>query len=708
MNDEIKEKPVILPPFKHMIMTIGELPSSYVETMTYYEMLVWFTNYLGTTVIPAINQNGEAVIELQELFVNLQDYVNDYFNNLDVQNEIDNKLDEMSIDGSLTNLIKNYIDPIQEEFENHINGEFDEYKTDVNNHIATMNTKINNITSGTPIPVSSTSDMVDTTRIYLNTTDGYWYYYNGTAWTQGELYQSMGINPSSVTYDSLTENLKGSLDLMFKDDTVYDDYQSGYLNSLGQVTASPNNTQFYLEVDLSGNEIFYYKGRYDTVYMTTTQNVYFIFDENDEILYKQPVTEALTGNDYEEVIICPPLARKIVFNITLGRTSPNVPKYVLTKLSGFIQKEKISYDQLDNVLKTLYKPKYEVQENTLFLQNAYFDYALNPNTYAGWNIYEYNVTPYSLIEIEGLNSLYSNPTLVFTTKDVSFTKEFNLEELEIQESMVNVQGDGTTKHYTVPPYCTKIYCVVAQNNTNFKFKVADSFVVDVENTDIDISSLIQNPLDGKVICFLGDSITAASTSGVKGYVAMIQENNPNSYCYNYAHDGNTIGKRDDSIYTVQRSLPTILSEHPDADYIIIQGGINDIWQSTYIPKGSMSSSYNESTFDRYTFAGGLEYIINYFITNFPNVKLAYITTHKVNYLDAEEEYMNLAKEICAKWAVPVIDVFNEGNLNLRVPYEIQNYSIHTQSLPNGDGTHPNLDGYKLVTPLIENGIKYKL
>ena len=112
MYDEIKEKTVILPPFKHFIMSVGEIPSSYLETMTYYEMLVWFTNYLGKTVIPAINENGEAVTELQNLFVELQTYVNNYFDNLDVQEEIDHKLDEMVEDGTFQTLVNTYAQPI--------------------------------------------------------------------------------------------------------------------------------------------------------------------------------------------------------------------------------------------------------------------------------------------------------------------------------------------------------------------------------------------------------------------------------------------------------------------------------------------------------------------------------------------------------------------------------------------------------------------
>lgn len=109
MNDEIKKEVITLPPFKRFCMTIGELPSSYVETMTYYEMVLWFTKYLGETIIPTVNNNAEAVTELQNLFVELQTYVNNYFDNLDVQEEINNKLDEMVEEGTLQEIIADYL-----------------------------------------------------------------------------------------------------------------------------------------------------------------------------------------------------------------------------------------------------------------------------------------------------------------------------------------------------------------------------------------------------------------------------------------------------------------------------------------------------------------------------------------------------------------------------------------------------------------------
>ncbi|MBO7731325.1 MAG: hypothetical protein J6S67_02180 [Methanobrevibacter sp.] len=96
-------------PFKKLVMTIGELPTSFVESMTYYELLAWFTNYLQTVIIPTVNNNAEAVEELQGLFTELKTFVDTYFENLDVQEEINNKLDEMVEDGTLQEIITAYI-----------------------------------------------------------------------------------------------------------------------------------------------------------------------------------------------------------------------------------------------------------------------------------------------------------------------------------------------------------------------------------------------------------------------------------------------------------------------------------------------------------------------------------------------------------------------------------------------------------------------
>ena len=109
MNEKIDVNVKTLSPFTKILMTIGELPTSYLMSMTYYEQLIWFTKYLQEQVIPAVNTNAEAVEEVQQIVIDLQNYINNYFDNLDVQEEINNKLDEMVEQGTLQEIITDYL-----------------------------------------------------------------------------------------------------------------------------------------------------------------------------------------------------------------------------------------------------------------------------------------------------------------------------------------------------------------------------------------------------------------------------------------------------------------------------------------------------------------------------------------------------------------------------------------------------------------------
>lgn len=97
------------------------IPLAYDESMSYYETLCALRDYLVNTVIPAVNNNADAVTELQESYTNfistindkvkdLENYIDNYFKNLDVQTEINNKLDEMSQSGELTEIIGQYLE----------------------------------------------------------------------------------------------------------------------------------------------------------------------------------------------------------------------------------------------------------------------------------------------------------------------------------------------------------------------------------------------------------------------------------------------------------------------------------------------------------------------------------------------------------------------------------------------------------------------
>ena len=71
-----------------------------------------------------------------------------------------------------------------------------------------LQSKINKLSSGSPIAAESIEDMTDQNRIYVNTSDGKWYYFNGSSWTIGGDYQSVQVADNSITLDKLSYQFK--------------------------------------------------------------------------------------------------------------------------------------------------------------------------------------------------------------------------------------------------------------------------------------------------------------------------------------------------------------------------------------------------------------------------------------------------------------------------------------------------------------------
>ena len=70
--DQVTIEPAKLRPFSKFIMSIGELPTSYIDSMSYAEQVTWFCDYLQNNVIPAVNNNADALAEVQNLMTQLQ------------------------------------------------------------------------------------------------------------------------------------------------------------------------------------------------------------------------------------------------------------------------------------------------------------------------------------------------------------------------------------------------------------------------------------------------------------------------------------------------------------------------------------------------------------------------------------------------------------------------------------------------------------
>ena len=79
-----------------------------IDGLTQYELLCKIVEKLNA-VITQTNTQTENIEKLEEAFTTLKNYVDNYFNNLDVQTEINNKLDEMATSGELEAIIASYL-----------------------------------------------------------------------------------------------------------------------------------------------------------------------------------------------------------------------------------------------------------------------------------------------------------------------------------------------------------------------------------------------------------------------------------------------------------------------------------------------------------------------------------------------------------------------------------------------------------------------
>ena len=106
MNDNPQKMPPV-PPFVRFVASA--VPMVFDNSLSYYEALCALWKYIQS-MTDVINNNATLEDEFIEKVNELETYVNTYFDNLDVQTEINNKLDAMVEAGTLADIISQYLD----------------------------------------------------------------------------------------------------------------------------------------------------------------------------------------------------------------------------------------------------------------------------------------------------------------------------------------------------------------------------------------------------------------------------------------------------------------------------------------------------------------------------------------------------------------------------------------------------------------------
>ena len=154
---------------KKLCVTIGNLPSSYVDSLSYYECLMWLCNYIEKTIVPAINENASAVNELRT-------YVEQYLEDMDtvkqqileilsdianIQENIDNLEDYTSELNEKISELKTYTDDL-------VNSNFNTLKQYVDYQDEVLDEKITNIQIGSIQVYNPTNGLLQPLQEVLN------------------------------------------------------------------------------------------------------------------------------------------------------------------------------------------------------------------------------------------------------------------------------------------------------------------------------------------------------------------------------------------------------------------------------------------------------------------------------------------------------------------------------------------------------------
>ena len=677
MNEKIDIDVKTLRPFTRFIYTIGELPTSYLMSMTYEEQLIWLCNYLTQTVIPTINNNGEAVKEVQNIVMELQEYINNYFDNLDVQEEINNKLDDMAESGEFQNLLSEYFTDLENSYNTRINNlendyderfnnldnNLNEYENTINNDINNIRNIVNNVSSGSPLVASSIDDMTDTTRIYVNTTDGKWYYYDGDSWEIGGTYQSSGISNKSIDILMFDDDLQSNFFMEFSTPIDHGNAYEGYYKNDGTLDTS-GTTYVNYHVALENGETYVFTGQNVSllaclVIKDNSNNIIYASNPNGTTGYFSTMFKVKENNLTAYIsIIGSPSNNNFEQNYLIG---------MLRKLNGLYNQ--LKYTNVINPILSI-EGKFIQAGNfatsTVIRQSSSTDalteiYQMSKGR--SYNINAINFSNVCAITIIDLNKdiIYISSDENIGNNDVAVTKNFTADK------------DGYIILSTFNP-STKPYSIAIVDNDIILNNYADLY--------------------GKTISCDGDSIMRGNENSQISYYDLIITKLGMTQQTKNAVGGSTIATGTQSGGTDRHWISSgVLDINTNSDYILINGGVNDYYNKVNL--GEITETFTDNI-DSTTFAGGMELLCRNLLNRFTNgQKILFVFNHNINgiwYTNNEvnghdfEDYYNIQVAVLKKYGIPYLDLIHESQLNTILDTYKNNYTV-------GDGVHPNTLGY---------------
>jgi len=697
--------------FKKFCMTIGNLPSSYIDSLSYYECLLWLIKYLKEEVIPTVNNNSEAVQELQNLFTQLQEFIQNYFDDLDVQEEINNKLDEMVSDGTMESIINQEI--------------FGSLNTNVNNNTSNIvelqnkqaetDQSINNInnvnieqsTNITALQQAQTSNVkkheTDSITLDMLSSEVLNAMTGGSTPVVGA--NSVGtseLKDGGITIYKLDEKLKSLYSLNFTQLTKPENKYAGFYQISNDVLIYVNDAphlQCY-QVPLTKGKTYRFSG-----YNYSSAKGIFIGTAigSAAITYSPDGTELdtesynITADTYSTELIFQCNQDGLIAFINEFANLSDITKPSLVNLAGGL----FELSSIEVFSKELPRTSLKTLNPYLTINNYILQ--LNNNPYALRSLQDGSIECY--LFKKGHKYKVTGKQRYLIAGFTLFDEQFYLSYISATEESASL----TSYEYEFTATGDFIGCITKYGSITGTVKEYD--ISDPNNG---------NRLDGIKILYNGDSITESrtNTSAVSynggAYPYLISELTNSTYT-NYSHGGATITSGNDSYHRIVNDVVNMDSE---ADVVVFSGGINDYWQNK--PLGTFDEDDYTGSLDINTFTGALEKIFRDSLVKWLGKPILFVITHKIygTAFTANsagytfEELHDRIVAVCNKYSIPYYDCFKDGILNSYIS------AMNTEFMTAGssgepDYTHPNRSAYlKYYVPqvidLIETNLPYNI
>ena len=220
------------------------------------------------------------------------------------------------------------------------------------------------------------------------------------------------------------------------------------------------------------------------------------------------------------------------------------------------------------------------------------------------------------------------------------------------------------------------------------------------NLNENINNRFKNVLTGNYL-FVGDSICyGAGANEPGGYAKLIANKNKDMTYKNISVSGAILCRRKtgDTGSTVLEQIESEIALSNSYNHIVLEGGINDIWNMDKYPLGEYDRYNKNSELDETTICGAFESIIRKSKNAWKDAIIYYIIPHLMS-VELSTPVFDKLIEICKKYTVIVIDLRYLSGEDVDIDYVKKTYTL-TNGV--GDGVHNNDLGYEkfYVKPII--------